>query len=425
MLKKLLLLAVILGITFLSPFLLILGILIFGNWKSQQPYILPDSTAQSEIIIADSNLVSTFINAVAPTFRLESSYAAFYDEKTDTTKLIQFPSLAVREFPQFKGSIHITGSGEMILLDAQRNIIILVPKNRSEPQILYYSTDLSASGLDRLFFEPHRFVLDGKLFVIENEQLREVVAVDAYEAKFKTALTMIDSSRLNAEAYRYHARITCEDVLGEAVPEYKTGRALLSEDELDCIVNSFSKIYTNEKTFLFLVNPEQPDESKSYLMIRTDLNGDNEDYMRKIVRAKREDADFEFLDILGKNWSYYFYRFPLSKHNFSIDTIYSSYSFLDELSPGLYPRFERDIIYDSRSYETDSRNLYITPELSITTTHNCYRPSLNTCNGYNDIYTFSTPRGKTELHRFDAALVSANEDEAFFVTENGLEKVIY
>lgn len=405
--------------------LIVVLVLLYKN-AQRKITTLPESTAQVQLVIADPKLKDTFYNIVAPTFKIDDAYSVFYDPTTDTTILLHIPDLKKHIFENFKGIVFITGRGEILLADYERNKLILISEGQSQPQILRYSDDLFTSGLDYFFLDPKTFILDGKLFKIEEGVVREAADVNYYEQKLSTGLKMIDSSRSGAESYKNDTAITCADILGENALEDTRAEVYLTENEAECLTAAFTKVYwDSQRGFLLFIDSNQPNLSESYLVIYEDLNRKNKELLKKTIRDKLTYSDFKFLDIIDHRWVDYFYSFPLRKYNFGIEvTSLMDLSFLDD-APGIYPRLEAVTFPEGQTPTNDSKFLKVSPDKSIRGERFCNRPAFIECHGVADTFTFSTPTKETKLYREDAVLIGVTLNEAFFITEKGLEKVTF
>lgn len=376
-------------------------------------------------MIADPTLLTQFYDMVAPTFKIDTGYAVFFDEAENKTWLLKFPELKKSEVSAFKGVPFITGRGELLLLDSESNKVGVTSENQQDITLTEYTPDLFEKGLYYFFIDPDHFILDGKLFTLNNTRVEEVSAVNWYDQKFGSNLKMIDSSRLDAKANQKFVPISCEDLFADEVAPYQYGSAILTETELPCLTAAFERVYwDSRRELLVFVNSLTARYPSSYLVVTTDLNRANTQTLRTTISDIYAETEFEYLETISQSWKQYFSSFPRGRYSFSLlESSLNEHQYLDS-ELGSYPMLLSTVDRDPKD-PNDTQYLQVTPTIAIYGRRYCSLPGINECRGKRDYFEFVTLSATTFLDRDDAALVSANSEAAFFITENGLEKVSY
>ncbi len=418
-----------LGKTGIKVFIFLSIVLISSKLLKIQLTSSEDSTlatqrteVKTELLLDDQNLSKDLYSFLSPTFKLDDTYAFFYNEKSDKTRIIHFPDLKQETIDSFKGQPLINGNGAVILVDYERDQLLLVGDALTTLQKIKHKTMNNPVSQIHFFLEPNTFLVDGGLFKIENKKLKEIATLDAYQQKFGSRLVMIDSSRKDAVSYKDFVEVSCTEFFSSDL-SLKNTQVFLTEKELPCLLERFDLVYYDERRdFIFFQNLKDPENSNSYFLLQIDLNRDNEEYLSTLIKQKRVFSNFEFLRNLSPEWYAYFYSFPKTSYSFSYyESPLNQFGFLST-NLGEYPMLSKSA--DQESGDTSSQTtLKLSETVSITAKRYCNSFSINECRPVKDALIFTTVDKKESLNREDAVLISTTKDEIFLITENGIEKV--
>lgn len=380
--------------------------------------------AVTELIIADESLSETLRYIVSPTISLSNTYAIFTDQNDLMTRIYQFPSLKSETYSDFRPSPFIIGEGLLLLTDADNNTLVTYnPISLTTRTTEYPPTEYVQLGAYHFFFDTENFILDGNVFSLRNGIVTYLASAQLYQKKIGGNLKMISSSSKDAPANVDTHFLSCDELFSESLPPIGA-EVLLTEKELPCIVSRFSEVYWESKRELLALRNPGSTRAEDYLLLQVDLNRTNTAYLLDIIREKRKYTQLS-ADIVPSPEETYLSLFPLYSYSFNnAESALHEFPFLLDLPYGIYPRME--VSSDPEvAKQNDNRTLYITEDISIFAERYCSRSNITNCTRWRDIYTFTTPQGVTQLEREDAALVFANAEHAVFVTERGIEKILF